>query len=193
MGKINVDAKIVEELFNKGLGAKSIAKIIGVSRDVVQRVFKENNLHRAQIVNTLEDFWSRIDKSNGSGCWLWTGNVNNHGYGQFRLFKKPHFAHRLSYQLTKGEIPKGLDLCHKCDNPRCCNPDHLIPGTPLYNIVDCLIKKRRPSVKLDVDKVREIRRLYKSGVARKDLRELYGIGKTTLDEVVTYKRWRFVE
>jgi len=75
---------------------------------------------------SLGQFWAKVDKSSGSGCWLWTGRLNRSGYGQ--MFDGPS-AHRVSYEIAKGLIPDGLELDHLCCTPACVNPDHLEPVT----------------------------------------------------------------
>jgi hypothetical protein len=75
-----------------------------------------------------------------NGCWLWNGALNKDGYGVFGI--KAEGAHRASYKMYKGEIPKGILVCHKCDIPRCVNPDHLFLGTQLDNIRDAQSKNR---------------------------------------------------
>ena len=74
---------------------------------------------------------TKIDKQQ-DGCWVWTGSVDGHGYGQIREGGRGSpliGAHRASYENAKGPIPNGLDLDHLCCNPRCVNPDHLEPVT----------------------------------------------------------------
>lgn len=70
-----------------------------------------------------------------AGCWLWLGGVDSKGYG-----KAPRHTnqglHRVFYAYHVGEIPPGLCVCHKCDTPRCVNPDHLFLGTQLENAID---------------------------------------------------------
>ncbi len=66
-------------------------------------------------------------------------------------------AHRLSYESFKGEIAQGLFVCHTCDTPCCCNPDHLFAGTPRDNIRDMMAKGRRPHTRLTWDDVAQIR------------------------------------
>lgn len=90
-------------------------------------------------------FWKKADKS--SGCWEWTGPRNStSGYGQVNLFGKHQTAHRWSWELTNGDIPKGMWILHRCDNPPCFNPEHLFLGTPADNVLDAQIKGRRPSI-----------------------------------------------
>jgi hypothetical protein len=90
---------------------------------------------------TISEFWANVQK--GDGCWLWTGAINGPGYGSLRLDGQPKsvFAHRLAWQLANGAMPNGLVL-HKCDNPRCVNPDHLFIGTYTDNQRDCVRKGR---------------------------------------------------
>lgn len=79
-----------------------------------------------------------------TGCWEWKRATNNIGYGMFRIKQGlMRTAHRVSYELFKGPIPKGMVVCHTCDNPKCVNPDHLWAGTMLDNIRDMDQKGRR--------------------------------------------------
>lgn len=78
-----------------------------------------------------------------SGCWLWLGGLNRQGYGQINMpGNKQQRAHRLSYKIHKGEIPKGLDVRHTCDIRCCINPDHLIVGTKQQNAQDAIERNR---------------------------------------------------
>lgn len=79
-------------------------------------------------------FWSLVDKSDPSGCWLWTGRKDNHGYGNVsgglhRTLK----AHRLAYVYVVGPIPEGLTIDHLCRVRACVNPAHLEPVTAIEN------------------------------------------------------------
>lgn len=69
-----------------------------------------------------------------SGCWLWLGGLNPHGYGRFK-YRGHVYAHRWSYEHHVGPIPDGLTLDHKCGTPRCVNPAHLEPVTMRENIL----------------------------------------------------------
>jgi hypothetical protein len=83
------------------------------------------------------DFWRRVEK--GPGCWEWRGPRDARGYG---VTGHDIRAHRAAYELTKGPIPIGLVLCHRCDNPGCCNPAHAFVSTPAGNVYDMVSKGR---------------------------------------------------
>jgi hypothetical protein len=75
------------------------------------------------------DFWSRVDKTGPTSCWLWTRGLNNHGYGRFQS----GYAHRYAYECLVGPIPDGQELDHLCRVPQCVNPAHLEAVTHRVN------------------------------------------------------------
>ena len=81
---------------------------------------------------TFERFWSKVKKTDY--CWEWTASLRR-GYGQFSLNGKQITAHRFSYELVNGKIPKELELDHLCRNHSCVNPDHLEAVTHRENIL----------------------------------------------------------
>jgi hypothetical protein len=89
-----------------------------------------------------EWFDLKVDKIMSSGCWMWVGYTDAHGYGVFRGGR----AHRVSYELANGPLATGTLLHHTCENKSCVNPAHLEPVTPaqhtekhvrIYNTVEC--------------------------------------------------------
>lgn len=93
-------------------------------------------------------FMSYIKISNG--CWIWTGTKNRSGYGKFCYKgKNTDPAHRVSYDIFIGKIPRNKLICHSCDNPSCVSPNHLWVGTSLDNYLDMKNKIRHPRMKID--------------------------------------------
>ncbi len=87
----------------------------------------------------------RLEQADG-GCLVWTGNRDAKGYGRLRRSGANGEyvgAHRAAWEVANGRIPSGMYVCHRCDNPPCCNPAHLFLGTPLDNVRDCVEKGRR--------------------------------------------------
>jgi hypothetical protein len=146
----------------------------------------------------LEKFISSIDKS--GECWIWTGFKDAKGYGATNNPQNKHkaaFVHRLAYELWVGEIPKGLWVLHRCDNPSCCNPAHLFAGSNLDNIADMVAKKRNtrgtkhPKAKLTEQQVREIRRRYvRRVVGVTQLSREFGLSTSTTMAIVKRRIWK---
>lgn len=84
-------------------------------------------------------FWIKVDQTNF--CWLWKSSVNKHGYGTFQ-YKNESLAHRLSWIIVYGPIPDDKQVLHRCDNPKCVNPNHLFIGTHQDNMRDKMHKGR---------------------------------------------------
>lgn len=152
-----------------------------------------------------ERFWDYVEKTDG--CWLWNGTRTSAGYGQVRFIPGPRnpfeVAHRIAWKLTHGEIPDGLYVCHRCDNPPCVRPDHLFLGTPRDNAMDCINKRRhRPArgeakvsqVKFRNEDVVDIRARYQAGgVTMQDLADEFSVSLTTIFNVIQRKRWAHIK
>lgn len=142
-------------------------------------------------------FWSRVDKKGPDECWLWTGGRFAR-YGRFFVHPKERTAHSVSYVLHNGALPPGTEVCHKCDNGFCVNPNHLFAGTHKENMQDCARKGRRTSVygtknhnaKLTNDQVKEMRRLYDAGeVGTPQLGRMFGVSQAAAYNIVVRKTW----
>lgn len=142
---------------------------------------------------SVDRFWEKVQKTDE--CWLWTGAINSsNGYGRIRHNK---YTHRVSYEFHFGAIPKGLFVCHRCDNPPCVRPDHLFLGTPGDNMRDMHSKQRQAcgsqrSRLLTEDQVAAIRQRYAAGERQCVLAREYTVSPVTMHNIVHNKTWRHV-
>jgi DNA-binding transcriptional regulator YiaG len=144
---------------------------------------------------SLAEILSRYAVDAVTGCWNYLGTPNSK-YGVITKFKNPEKAHRASYRFHVGPIPAGMFVCHRCDNPRCINPDHLFLGSPADNSADMRRKGRstrgeRGSAKLTAENVIEIR-------TRRDLTgrafaTRFGVSEATISLIRSGKNWRHLE
>ena len=145
--------------------------------------------------------WGRVAVGDKNECWPWTGRKLPDGYGRLTIRNRKWLAHRLAWTLTFGDIPAGLDVCHKCDNPGCCNPDHLFLGTHLDNMRDKVAKGRAsalmgedcPTAKLTNAAVIEIRRLRAEGWTLIRLGERFNTHLSNISLICRGKAWPHVE
>lgn len=138
---------------------------------------------------TLARFWAKVDKRSDDECWDWMASKNSSGYGTFWANKKVTAAHRLSYQIAKGEIPSGMNVLHRCDRPCCVNPAHLWAGTQAENVQDMTRKQRHGQAKLTEDQVREIYRLSEEGLLDREIADRFGVAHTTIVMILNGKTW----
>lgn len=142
----------------------------------------------------ISDFWRNVHVVPES-CWDWLACLDGCGYGDWRRqgFRR---AHRFSWWLHNGPIPHNLWVLHKCDNPGCVRPDHLFLGTPKDNTRDMISKGREADqkgekhwgVKLNADKVREIRLLF-SKFRNGEIAARYGVDAKTIYDIRHGNNW----
>jgi transposase len=142
-------------------------------------------------------FWGRVRKSDG--CWEWTASTNPSGYGQGVTIpgvRRQTSAHRASWILHNGPIPRGLFVCHRCDNRRCVRPDHLFLGTALDNNRDAARKGRNawgprsPHAKITAEQAQEVIDLYAGGMLQRDIAARFALQKSTVCRIVRGVRWK---
>jgi hypothetical protein len=141
----------------------------------------------------MKQFDKFISPEPKSGCWLWSGTVVRGGYGRIKFRRRYHLAHRVSFILHCGEIPEGIDVCHKCDVPYCVNPEHLFLASHAENMAD-MVRKGRQAVgtrqgnaKLTPWQIMTIRAMKTSqrAMARK-----FQVSRKTIQKVQRGMTWR---
>ncbi len=134
-------------------------------------------------------FWSKVIISDG--CWKWTA-AKNKGYGQLsgKRNKAPFKAHRISWLIHFGEIKSNQEVCHRCDNPECTNPDHLFLGTHKENMIDAYKKGRLNLYHHGCGEDNNAAKLTNEQV--KQIREEYANGSTVNDLIIKYKNTNIV-
>lgn len=158
-------------------------------------------MHRQKLRKSL---WDRLHEKlepNSNGCWLWTASVKEYGYGIIGLGRRGQGTaktHRVAWELYNGPIPEGLCILHKCDVPRCCNPDHLYAGTLKQNAQDTVNRGRnfRPnnraerssSSKLTIDQVNDIR---KKEMTQIKYAKKYNVSRSCVAEIWRGKNWKY--
>lgn len=147
--------------------------------------------------NITRTFWSRIDRRGDDECWPWLGYRHAKGYGRSfvwvgdRVYVVPH---RASWAIHYGP-PGDMHVCHRCDNPPCCNPRHLFLGTNIDNVKDRVAKGRTQrgiqhfKARVTEDDVRAIRASTErpAAIARR-----YGISYGTVAAILTRRTWKHV-
>lgn len=128
-------------------------------------------------------------------CWIWIGSKNAKGYGRLTYQQQGWYAHRFSFVASGRQLKKGMHICHSCDNPSCCNPEHLFQGSPKENEQDKIKKKRNIRgtqshyAKLDVEQIRMILSL-KGTASQQRVGELFNVSQQTIGRIwrgETYK------
>ena len=154
---------------------------------------------------TAESFWAKVKKT--KSCWEWQGAINSTGYGSVGWHGKNYSAHRvaayLAGMLTDMRAPNSTDrarthVLHKCDNKKCCNPEHLFLGSYRDNLLDAYRKNRKSQLKgdqhanakLSNKQAQEIRKRYKAGEMQIPLAKEFNVSQTVISLIIrneTYK------
>ena len=141
-----------------------------------------------------ERFWAQVEKSDE--CWLWNGLILSNGYGQIKTPLGKKSVHRLSWEMHRGPIPRGMFVCHRCDVRECVNPDHLFLGTAADNNRDMREKLRHVrgdrvrGSRLTPQQAAEIRA---SDEPRSVLAERYGVSGTSIRNIKARKTWAWIK
>lgn len=143
-------------------------------------------------------FWPNVQKGLPGECWTWTRSVNRYGYGKFAVGRKEYNASRMAYILANGGIAEGKVVCHRCDNPLCCNPSHLFAGTTEENNKDAKAKNRTAygvrnyKAKLTESDVLDIRERVAAGAMKADIARRYRVDKALVGRICAGLLWERV-
>jgi hypothetical protein len=150
------------------------------------------------IKDPIKRFWKFVDKRSTDECWEWTGRKSYKGYGRMKIACKHIQAHRFSYELFIGKIPKGICVCHTCDNPPCVNPNHLFLGTNLDNVHDRDRKGRKAlgenngKSKLKLEEVINIKAYLLLGYSVASIARMFGFPHSTINAIKLGRSWKWV-
>lgn len=178
---------------------KSIGRIKGEPARFLQHHGKSRMRSHEQIVS---DFWSKIAiTANDDLCWEWQAGKKKKGYGFVGIGGEIRVsAHRYAWIYPDYVIPEGMQVCHSCDNPSCCNPKHLFLGTNQDNVDDKVNKGRVPigeksgAHKMTNEKVASARAKYATGnVSLRQLVEEYGVTHNTMWCIIHNVTWKHVK
>lgn len=147
-------------------------------------------------ISIEERFWDKVNKKGEDECWNWNACIDNYGYGLQNCNGATERTHRLSWKIHNGEIPEGVDVLHRCDNRKCCNPKHLFLGTSLDNIKDMVAKNRqskgesRPTAKLTTEVVNKIREKYNKRIKTTSLAKEFNVSDSQIRFIVNNVYWK---
>ena len=169
-----------------------------VRRRGVHTPFKKPRRPRP-VVSLAEYLDARTSPEPMSGCWLWTGCANALGYGVCML-RGRRLAHRAWWAHANGlaDVPRGLVVRHRCDNPACVNPQHLETGSMADNPADMVARgrsrrgERNPLSRLTTEAVLAIRSAVASGYTRTAVAGCFGLSHQHVSELVRGLRWGHV-
>ena len=200
-----------EKYWVEKLETPDIAKMCGCGYKLIWKWLVKHKIKRRtrsevmtgrNITSLKERFLGKVNKNGPNGCWIWTGACNSEGYGNIGVENRTEKAHRVSWELYNGKIPKGLCICHKCDNPKCVNPEHLFLGTNQDNTDDMIQKGREanregeknPKSKLTEEIVLWVRSEYDTGkYTMKQLAEKCNVIQSTIGKIINRKSWKHLE
>jgi|SRR5687767_9763401 len=150
--------------------------------------------------NFPKHFWSYVKQGDEDECWPWTGYTSNK-YGSICRLSKMVRSHRVAYELAKGPIPEGIKVLHTCDNPPCCNPNHLFLGTQKDNTLDCIAKNRfvvmhgskNGNSKLKEKDVLQIRARFKKGQSCASIAKSFRVSASTIELIRNGRLWKRIQ
>lgn len=154
--------------------------------------------------NDLKKFWPKVNKrgpecvhptlGNIGKCWDWIAGFSNTGYGSFRIFDATNNSHKVSWMIHFGEVPEGLEVCHKCDRRKCVNPQHLFIGTRLQNVLDMSRKNRNDkddehwNCKIQKSELPVIFEMKIQGATQHEMARKFGVTQGHISDILAGRR-----
>lgn len=155
-------------------------------------------------INRQDRFWSKVNIRECDECWPWMASVNRDGYGKFKDRGTVINASRAAWARTSGQTLTALErskvvVRHTCDNPRCCNPSHLVQGSQGDNMADMKARGRgrapsfpgfsNPNVKLSPRQLSEIRGRISAGEGNRSIARDYPVSDSLISRIRTGRSW----
>lgn len=179
----------IKSLYLEGFSMAKIGLEFGLDPSTVYQVIKKAGISRPSFNSlsylTTERFLSKTTVAN-NGCREWQGTLDRDGYGKLNHNGVKMPAHRFAYQRFVGDIPEGLLVCHKCDNRKCCNPEHLFLGTAKDNANDMVFKNRQrkgathPNFKSDENAISKVLALKSEGKTNSFIAKTLGVSRSSI-------------
>ena len=144
---------------------------------------------------TKERIEAKVERITESGCWVWMGATQVRGYGEILSNNRKLLAHRASYEAFIGPIPKGMYVCHACDNVYCVNPNHLFLGTQKQNLEDMKSKGRSTRGEKNTQSIlfeEQVKIIKTSKLKNTELARTYEVSPATISAIKLGKRWNHV-
>jgi len=144
----------------------------------------------AEVFADVKRRLAKYSKPDASGCLLWTRAVNSRGYGQLGVLKRSMSTHRLAWLIANRALPAAMLACHRCDVPRCINPEHLFLGTHADNSADKVAKGRHlagalaAGAKLSDAAVERIRARCAAGESRASVARAFDLSAPYVSQLV---------
>lgn len=199
MSTVSLELPELVDLYRYGFSTPEIGRLYGTSEaPVASRLRKLGILKRAgqRTISDTARFWLQVTKS--EGCWLWTGSLAQHGYGQFSRANRGIRAHRYAWEAERGLVPAGKVVRHKCHNRACVRVEHLELGSHADNMRDMTSAGRqargdktasRAGSGLGWEGARAIRSLVASGLKQREVARRFGVSPALVCLIAKGERW----